>query len=683
MFYNYKIHVLNRDINFDISNKNVVQFFNPLNNTKDYTGVFTSEELTFNEYYDETETDIINFDAGDGVNASVVLDLNGENVANQFLTNENALTIQQALSRQYCIIDEIIFNDEGIKQSSKLYFYFIVGYSLKNANTIKYNLKIDAFTTYPLFSDIAVDETKILRAHTDRYTIDSTPANAKYNLNSRYLQTAEPLDNIFTKIRKEKINKNFVNFAGILYKDLGNTPIAKSTIENILNKTKWLYIMYRQEASGGGINANVILTAPYITKNPSLYNVKYYISPNDNYTQDGHEINANVAYGSLSENPHIYNAFISPLAPFGTLKTQESNYYIAYKLTGYNLDIIFVNNNILQNNQDLNGDNVKTKGAIYDALNYDYATIVISYSDTRSIGNFISYFETDEIILFNDSPTPSNYFDYTTLNELEPKTKIRQNFNDYVLKSTFDNGDLILDLSIIKTNKIKIKAIQNISGITNGEIYATINDLNILDYGLFTKTQYTPLFYNDKFEQYKATNTNYAITGQAIPILSGTLAGGIAGAKIGGVYGAVAGAVVGFGASAYKVYTNFDNMQNSPDAIKLKGQNITIDEAVQDNFIYLEHNQIREKDNRELTYYFFEYGYNISEINDIKNFFTRSSFNYIQLEDCEKNIHALINKNVLDIIIKSLNEGVRFWTKEHYNHSKFNYTTSNIENRLK
>ena len=104
---------------------------------------------------------------------------------------------------------------------------------------------------------------------------------------------------------------------------------------------------------------------------------------------------------------------------------------------------------------------------------------------------------------------------------------------------------------------------------------------------------------------------------------------------------------------------------------------------MQDNFIYLEHNQIREKDNRELTYYFFEYGYNISEINDIKNFFTRSSFNYIQLEDCEKNIHALINKNVLDIIIKALNEGVRFWTKEHYNHSKFNYTTSNIENRLK
>ena len=80
--------------------------------------------------------------------------------------------------------------------------------------------------------------------------------------------------------------------------------------------------------------------------------------------------------------------------------------------------------------------------------------------------------------------------------------------------------------------------------------------------------------------------------------------------------------------------------------------------------------------------YFYEFGYAINNVDNLENFFTRSSFNYIQTENCEKDLHALISKNVLDVIIKALNEGVRFWTAWHYNHSKFEYTTNNLENEL-
>ena len=188
--------------------------------------------------------------------------------------------------------------------------------------------------------------------------------------------------------------------------------------------------------------------------------------------------------------------------------------------------------------------------------------------------------------------------------------------------------------------------------------------------------------YSDKFKEYKATNQNYQITGQAIPIVTGTLGGTVAGAKFAGVYGAVGGALVGLGTSALKVHTNFDNMKNSPNSIKLKGQQIAIDNKVKNKFFNIEHNTLRETDLIQANLYFYEYGYNISEIDNISNFFTRSSFNYIQLEDCEKDVHALINKNVLDIIIKALNNGVRFWTKSHYETNKFKYTTNNLETKL-
>lgn len=686
MIYNYKIHVLNRDINFDMSYKNVVQFFNPADNTKDYTGVFTNAELTFDETYNENATDIINFDANDGINASVTLDFTGNNVTSQFLTS--ALTIQQALSRQYCIIDEIIYNDNGVKQSNKLYFYFITGYSLRNENIIKYNLVLDAFTTYPLFSDVSVDKTKISRAHTNRFTNASTLSSATFNLNNEFLETGEPLDNEYIKIRKDNKNVILKNICGTNFQNLGSTPLNNDTLKDIINNTLWLYVMTREP------NYNKLCCAPYISKK-TQYNIKYWLSHTINYTQDGHYIDANFMYDELAENAKVYNAYISPFGFFGTINNNITNYRIAYYYNNLtqDLDIVFLcefepiaddgyDNYNLYNSYELENPDTKIEKQMFYWQQYSNY-IYMSFDESEMLNNVISYFESEDITLFNDTLTSlNNTYNYDIIEATEIKSKIRGAYNEFKIKSQFDDGETIIDLNVLKTATAKIKIVNNLNPSNDGDVFITLNDIWKRKFGITSKIQYTPLFYSDKFREYQATNKNYRITGQAIPIVSGTLGGMVAGAKIGGIYGAIAGGIVGFGASAYKVHTNFDNMQNTPDAIKLKGQNITIDKKITPSFVYLEHNELRPEDLKAVNLYFYEYGYNISIIDNISNYFTRSSFNFIQLDDCEKDVHALINKNVLDVIIKALNNGVRFWTKTHYANDKFKYTTNNLENSL-
>ena len=686
MNYSYKIHVINRDLNLDPTYKNVVQVFDPILKTKDYTSVFTNEELNF----DATDSEI-NFNIKDGINASVTLDLQPSedeeeqaNILKQF--GVTSVSMVDATNRQYAIVQEQESNDNGNITKTKLYFYFIENPTILNNNTVHYNLKLDVFMTYPLFSDIEINKTRISRAHVNRFASGSTLANATHNLDLKYLQTGEPLDDTFIKIRKEETPINFFNFMGTNYVQMGSIPVSKTTIENILNNTKWLYVMERHESQGGGdLEGNKLLIAPFLEKNPSTYDkIEFYLSPDIDYTNNGELISANFLYDEICESPTIYNAFISPLSPFGTLLNNISNYYIAYeRISATQLNIIFVNNNKAYNNQRLNDTEVKSVIASNNSLNDPSACIAIMYTDDESIKNFVSYFESEELTIFSKNFTLTNTpYNYNVIENAEVKTKIRQCYNEINLKTALDTSELNVDLSILKTNKLKIKAINNLSGLTNVEIYLTINDENIKNYGIFTKAQYTPLIYSDKFNEYKATNKNYAITGQAIPIITGTIGGAVGGAMKGGIYGAILGGAVGFGTSAYKVHANYDNMKNSPDGIKLKGQNITIDEIAHNSMFYLENNKLRETDLKEVNTYLYENGYTINEIEEISNFFTRSSFNYIQLENCKKDLHALINENIIDTIVKALEEGVRFWTPTHYASDKFNYTTNNLEKTL-
>ena len=682
MNYSYKIHIINRDLNLDPTYKNVVQVFNPLTNTKDYSSVFTNAELTF----DATDTEI-NFDIDDGINASVVLDIQPSdnleeeqaNINKQFGVNSNSVSMQEAINRQYAIVQEQTSDNNGNITNTKLYFYFIDKASIRNSFSVKYNLILDVFMTYPLFSDISVDKTKISRAHVNRFTNESTLNNATLNLNLKYIETGEPLDTEFTKICSKVSQHNFINFCGTTYKKLSSTALTDDAIENIINNLSWLYVLRRQE--GGGYD-NEIYVAPY-TNNNEYYSVSIFQSQDDN-PSNYNQLYAGFLYDELAEDPYVYNAFISPLSPFGTLNQNYNDYYVAYDFNPINrtVKIIFVNGGAKTKNIQDFTENPEIATEYH--LSYDSAKYALKQTYPDTLRTYVSYFETENITLFNKSFTDLNNtpFDYNVIEKAEIKSKMKQSFNEYTLKTLLDTSTTKLDLTLMKTNEIKLKVMNNFSNQTNGEIYFTANDIYKKDFGIFTKAQYMPLFYSDKFKEYKATNKNYAITGQAIPIISGTLGGAVGGALKGGIYGAIIGGIVGFGTSAYKVYSNFDNMQNSPDSIKLKGQNINIDNKVKNRFFYFENNTLRETDKKAVNMYFYEYGYTINEIEDISNFFNRSSFNYIQLENCKKDLHALINENIIDIVVKALEEGVRFWKPSHYASNKFNYTTNNLEESL-
>ena len=547
---------------------------------------------------------------------------------------------------------------------------------------VKYNLILDVFTTYPLYSDIDVDKTKILRAHTKRFT-GLNYSNVSFDLTNKYLTTGEPIDDLFAKIKTEEIERNFKNICSpTIEKATGSDTLtaAETLIHNAINNLCWLYI-FKHKDEGGGASDNILFFAPYSNnKDNSInnMNITYYVSQDGN-PANFKQIDASALYNESKNNQYVYNAFISPLGPFGSYDGAYNNLYYYYDSTQpTSLQIIFKNINV-RNYQSLDKQTLDSETFTYDAT---YSLNGIFYTITSSLDSFISYFETADITAFEkDNITLSNTpYSLTAINNAEIKTMIRQNYNEFILKCDLDTSTLSIDLSILKTNTIKIKAINNIAFYTNGEIYVTANNLYEKDLGIFTRAQYTPIMYGDKFQQFKATNQNYKITSQAIPIFAGAAAGAVSGAKFGGGYGAAVGAVVGFGASALKVHTNFDNMKNSPNSIKLKGQSIAIDNKVKKRFFNLEHYTLRDADMAQANLYFYEFGYSINEIEEIKNFLNRSSFNYIQLnDDCEKSLHALLNENILNIVCNALKNVVRFWKKSHYIIDKFNYTTNNLE----
>lgn len=687
MNYSYKIHIINRDLNLDPTYKNVVQVFNPLTKTKDYSSVFTNDELSF----DATDTEI-NFDLKDGINASVLLEIQSNNdleeeqanINKQFGVNTNSVSMQEAINRQYAIVQETTTDDNGNITNTKLYFYFIDNAVIKNSFSVKYDLVLDAFMTYPLFSDIDVNKTKISRAHVDRFASGSVLNNASFNLNNNFLETGEPIEDLYQKIRKQKINAKMKNICGTNYQKISTYTPGEDVINDIILNTRWLYALARTATN------NQIWIAPYYPKE-TTYNIKYYISHTTNYTVDGHRIDANMMYYNKAEDNKVYNGYISPFGPFGTINNNITNYRIAYSWDPIpkNLDIIFLCNYdndyscyYLNNSYEIENANNKIKQIpffIADTSQFMY----IDYSGIDMLFNNISYFESENIKLFDDTGISlTNNYNYTDIEKAEVKTKMRMAFNEFKIKSQFDDAETILDLNILKTTNVFFKIINNLNPSNDGDIYITLNDLWEKNFGITSKIQYTPLFYSDKFKEYQATNKNYRVTGQALPIITGTLGGAIGGALKGGAIGAGVGGVVGFGSSAYKVHANFDNMINTPDAIKLKGQNITIDEKITPSYIYLEHNELREEDLKAVNMYFYEFGYNIGIIDNIENYLTRSSFNYIQLENCKKDLHALINEKIIDIVVKALENGVRFWKPSHYTNDKFNYTTNNLETKL-
>lgn len=671
--YKYKVHILNRDINFDPNYKNVVQFFDPIAKTKDYTGVFTNDELTFTD-----SEEVVNFDLKNALNASLVVDFTNDNVLSVW--GVNSVSINDALNRQYCIIKESLCDDETETEiSSKLYFYFMQNPTLKNNNLVKYNLVLDVFTTYPLFSDVEVDKTKIQRAHIDRFTLGSTANDAHALLNNKYLNIGEEIDNKFIKINKNKIPVK-LKFYPRIEKTPNSENLSEETIKNILNSLRWLYIEKRDN------NKNTLYFGCDIPLNfNEVYNIQLYTTSGNTTTNAQSIDTAESVYNSFAEDPQVINAFISPLSPFATINSYGySSIIYDYSTAGGNEYLkIYFNNHTQQGDTSIFTsyyyENKEKNSIIGVDLKYG------SYFDTflsKSPKAFL--YEGETIEAFNNNLTLSNYpFNYDVIKDAEVKTKIRQCFNEFILKTEIEENNINIDLGFLKTNQLDVQLIQDMKPTTNGNIYITINNLYNKDIGAHIKGKATPQFYSDKYLDFVASNKNFALTGMALPIIKDTAGAIVGGAIAGGVGGAIIGAGVGLAESTLKVHANMDNIRNTPDAIKRKGESIENEKFINTYPIYFIHTQLRDEELKQVNLYFYQFGYAINDIEDLSNFFTRSSFNYIQLEeDCQKDIHALLNESILNIICNALKNGVRFWKKEHYNNYKFNYDTNNLESKL-
>lgn len=689
MIYSYKIHVINRDLNLDATYKNVVQVFNPLTRTKDYSSVFTSNELTF------TDADIeINFDINDGINSSVVLDTEDAldetpHVFKQF--GVYSISATEATNRQYCIIQELTKNDNLEIINTKLYFYFITGRSIRNGNIIKYNLQLDAFMTYPLFSDIQVNKTRILRAHVNRFNLGATASSATYNFNNKYLQTGEPYDDKFIKVVKDVKNVMFKSYPEITAA-AGSESINTEYIKDILNRTLWLYVETREQP-----NTNKLHFAPLLPEFVNFNdgtgnhtNIKIGVCCQGNITDsDKHSrfFSSDVLYGQFAENTNVINAFWSPFSPFPTMSdtTQFSIVYDYNKTAGN--DHVYIYFNLKQYVSF--GSNNESRIFYYEDLRRRELNNIIFnvssqyYSGGVENSKFIFRYDSEDIELFEKTNSYINApYDYNQIKKAEIKTKIRQTYNEYNIKNSLTEDTLKIDLNYLKTNKISLNAFMNKSVITNGDVFLTYNELFDKNIGEFIKTKSTPQFYSDVYKEYIATHNNYALTGIALPIIKSTLGSAVAAGFKGGGAGAVAGAIAGLTIGVIQTMANYDDMKNSPDNVKRKGEDLNLSVFVDEYPFEIEQTELREEELKDVNLYLYENGYAINDIENLENFFTRSSFNYIQTENCEKDLHALINKNVLDVIIKALNDGVRFWTPTHYANSKFDYTTNNLENAL-
>lgn len=684
MNYTYKIHVINRDLNLDPTYKNVVQVFNPLTKTKDYTGVFTNDELTFTD-----DDEDINFDLNDGINASVVLDIedNTNPTAIYKRFGVYSLSMQDALNRQYCIIQETKTPEGSEASTTKLYFYFIMNYSIRNSTTIKYTLQLDAFMTYPLYSDVDVNRTKILRAHTNRFTNASIKTNATLNFNNRFLETGEETDAKYIKINKGVENVLFDNY-GTLVQYLGEA-VPDDTIKKLLNKIKWLYVETRENDNTNRLYFAPIIPDRYDTNrgqpdNKHITNIQLFASSGGEVDDPDYTFSLNDAeylYNAFAEEEKVINAFISPLSPFGYMYNGVSIWYNYSSAEGNQYFKLYFNANTLQPVGKSRIYYYSDKGLNYiDSIELDDSVFLTTWPQRQSrVIQHISFtnklFETNMSI----DNTP---FNYDTIKKAEAKTKMRKTYNEYILKNEMDATEIEIDPLYIKNNNVKVQAFLNLDLISNGETYITINDLYNKKIGAYIKPKYTPQFYSDTYEKYKANNHNYELTGIALPMIKTATSGLIAGGLSTGGLGAIGGALVGLGYGAIQAMANYDDMKNSPDAVKRKGEAIELEKFVNDYPFFIEHSELRDEELKAVNMYFYEYGYTINEIDEIKNFFTRSSFNYIQTEDAEKDVHALLNKNILDVIIKSLNNGVRFWTKSHYISDKFEYSTNNLESSL-
>lgn len=127
---------------------------------------------------------------------------------------------------------------------------------------------------------------------------------------------------------------------------------------------------------------------------------------------------------------------------------------------------------------------------------------------------------------------------------------------------------------------------------------------------------------------------------------------------------------------------NINNIQNSPDTVKLQGSSM-LDFFVKDHGLcsYIRHSELRDADKKIVCQYFHDCGYAFNQIQtNFNDIFVRESFNYLET----KGVISRLSSNNFNDLVKSviasiLDKGVRFWETTK---GTFDLVVPNLEKRL-
>lgn len=149
--------------------------------------------------------------------------------------------------------------------------------------------------------------------------------------------------------------------------------------------------------------------------------------------------------------------------------------------------------------------------------------------------------------------------------------------------------------------------------------------------------------------------------------------------------GAAANFAVSAGTTIANFSANINNIQNSPDTIKLQGSSF-LDFFVKSQGLrsFVKHSELRDADKKVVCQYFHDYGYSYNQIQrNFSDLFVRESFNYVETQDSISKIFTISSFNdiIKSVIASIYDKGIRLWEASSVS-NRFNTAIPNIEKRF-
>lgn len=658
MAFIYKIHILDRAILWRNDYKHICDDV--------LTNKFTTSELNFNNTLYN-----FNFDYNDGINANITIPLSESTNDDIFL--KSSLSMQEALQKQYCIIEET--NDETAEK--KKYFYFITSAKISNLYVIKYSLELDIFTTY--YNKDKFKNGVVKRALVDRWQLDGD--NVRFN-NSADTKIYNIDDNIEASKKlntSQKIKFQFHHWNA-------NADDLDTWLNANIVAWKYLYIQSDKQynykdASGQSATASYIQNGAVIgdiEESYSIIAIPIYKTNRKIFLRTSAQafaVDDSALYDFLSVNnnySYVYAVKISNTPPFIIPKDAQSDYNFTYSIIAGSLYIdattIEATNNNLLRYQSLERGGIITNYQDFKAIfNVAYQTKTPLKSELLNVG-YISKFTKNEI-----KNGYKNYF-------FEPSAWCQKRFE---LRLTYNGQVYTKNAMNLQSDKLQLMYYEPLTlGITKINIkwYSDINtssaifnkNNNDIIGGFIISDDTSLTTANDKLSEVLANNKNYFLQ-QQIGIATSYAKSGV-NSIVGGKLD-----LMGFVSSGIKeINTNLENenLENSPSRLVSASGNIEFNNLIHDLGVYLEVWQTTDAYIRQSGEYYYKNGNYINEIGDLATYSnTRKYFNYIEYEDF-KIIDLQLNNDIIEKFKSAFNSGLTLW---HSANNFLDYAPQNYE----